>query len=333
MNAAPRLARQLKDFLLRQPVPTAPPFRLWVDITSRCNLACPACPQRVLEDGQRRDMPPQLLERLAGQVGALGCEVNLFHRGEPLLRADLGAWIRRFRQGGARLIRLHSNATLLDTARVETLLADPPDLLTLSVDSLDPAAYAAARAGADLARTLAGVETLLRARRAGRPPRITLLLMGAPARGQEALGCLERLRGLGLERVIRRQPHNWAGALEAGAAPAPGARRLAVCTFPWYGLAVLSDGRVTPCPQDFLGTISLGGADRQDLLAIWQGQAAQDLRRAQAGGRLEAYPACLVCDRIRRSTLLGLPTEHLKNLLAESIVGSFRWRKPPPPGL
>lgn len=38
------------------------------------------------------------------------------------------------------------------------------------------------------------------------------------------------------------------------------------------------------------------------------------------------YPTCLACDRIRRPTLLGLPTEHLKNLLAESIVNYFMGR-------
>jgi MoaA/NifB/PqqE/SkfB family radical SAM enzyme len=324
MIPAARLARQLRDFLLRRPRPGAPPFRLWVDITSRCNLACPACPQRLLQPGQRRDMPDALLESLASQAGVFGCEVNLFHRGEPLLRPDLGYWIGRFRQKGARLIRLHSNATLLGQ-QARALVQSPPDQLTLSVDCLDTTAYGAARPGADLERTLAGVEELLRARGAGRPPRVTLLLMGAPGDDAAAVARLERLRGLGLERVIRRRPHNWGGAVGA---PAPEPRRLAVCTFPWYGLAVLSDGRVSPCPQDFFGRMVLGRADQTPLMDIWQGLPARNLRRAQASGRLGSYPVCQACDRIRRTTLLGLPTEHLKNLLVESIVSSFGRGRP-----
>ncbi|MFH1033867.1 MAG: radical SAM/SPASM domain-containing protein [Pseudomonadota bacterium] len=330
MNSAPRLARQLRDFLLRRPVPVAPPFRLWVDITSRCNLACPACPQRLLEPGQRTDMPEAILESLAGQVGALGCEVNLFHRGEPLLRPDLGHWIGRFRQGGARLIRLHSNATLLAGEQARALLASPPDLLTLSVDSLDERAYTAARPGADLERTLAGVEELLKARGPRRLPRVTLLFMGAQTRSPEAAARLERLRGLGLERLLRRRPHNWAGLVPGASRPADAPRRRsAVCTFPWYGLAVLSDGRVSPCPQDFFGHLALGRADQASLADIWHGQPARDLRRAQASGGLGSYPVCQACDRIRRPTLLGLPTEHLKNLLVESIVSPFRGARPP----
>jgi MoaA/NifB/PqqE/SkfB family radical SAM enzyme len=220
-------------------------------------------------------------------------------------------------------VRLHTNATLLDQELARRLLAAPPDLLTVSLDTLDPADYALARPGAELGRTLANLEGLLRLRRqaGGGKPRISLLLMGRQRGGEEAGARLERLKSLGLERVVWRAPHNWGGSVagpgQGGAAP----RRPAVCTFPWYGLAVLSDGRVTPCPQDFLGGVALGEmAPGRSLEEIWRGQALGGLRRDLAARRLEQRPVCLACDRIRRPTLLGLPTEHLKNLLVESIV-------------
>ncbi|MFH1060902.1 MAG: radical SAM protein [Pseudomonadota bacterium] len=326
MTDAARLTRQLVDFLRRRERPASPPFRLWVDLTSRCNLACAACAQRMLPDHQRRHMSDALLESLAGQVGALGCEVNLFHRGEPLMHPDFARWLARFRESGARLIRLHTNATLLSAERVSELIADPPDLLTLSIDTLDPVAYTANRRGALLEHTLAGVQRLLAARRAvGAPaPRITLLLMGAQHWGQAEKDRLASLQAAGLDRVVHRNPHNWGGAVAPrGAAPHRAHEgRLHACTFPWYGLAVLSDGRVTPCPQDFFGDMTLGRADEAGLLAIWRDQAARWLRRAHAAKSLERYPVCAACDRPRRPTLLGLPREHLKNLLVESIVST-----------
>ncbi len=312
----------LRDFILRRAHPAAGPYRLWIDITSRCNLACPACAQRLLPPDQRRDMDNGLLASLAEQAGALGAQVSLFHRGEPLLRPDLGLWIRRFRAAGSP-VRLHSNATLLDDSRAAELVAAGTDLVTLSIDSLDPDAYSVARPGAELAAALAGARSLLRARAlAGRRrPRVTLLLMGRRARGAAADRSLAGLRALGLNRVVWRAPHNWAG--QVGAVPA-GGRRPAVCTFPWYALAVLSDGRVAPCPQDFAGRLALGRADRHSLAAIWQGRALVNLRRAFAAGRGGLLPVCCSCDRIRRPTLLGLPTEHLKNFIAESIVRTPR---------
>jgi MoaA/NifB/PqqE/SkfB family radical SAM enzyme len=300
--------------------PPAPPFRLWVDVTSRCNLACPACPQPSLEPGQRRRLDDAVLDSLCRQIGrGLGvAEVNLFHRGEPLLHPELGLWARRFRAAGA-WVRLHTNATLLTPGRAAALALARPRVVTLSIDTLHAADYARARPGAGLDQALAGAERLLAARRlaGGGEPAVQLLLMGPQRRDPDSRRRLKRLRELGLDRVVHRRPHNWAGAC----GPAAGGGRPAACTFPWYGLAVLSDGRVTPCPQDFFGELTLGRADRQGLAEIWHGPAARDLRAAHAAGELAAHPLCAACDRPRRPRLLGLPVEHLHNLWAESIIG------------
>ncbi len=316
-----RLSRQLLSFWRGELSPGVAPFRLWVDITSRCNLACTSCPQRLLPPEQRRDMPPQVLARLVGECAGRVGLVNLFHRGEPLLHPELGLWVRRFRAAGCA-VRIHTNATLLDRGRVAMLLAAGPDLLTCSLDTLHAGDYAAARRGARLERVLAGLAYLLAARRrlGLRRPRVGLLLMGPQRRDPAYRDRLARLRALGLDRLLWRAPHNWAGAVD-GVAPL-GAGRRHRCTFPWYGLAVLSDGRVTPCPQDFFGKLALGLLPEGGLLEAWRGAAAQRLRAAHRQGRLQRFPVCLACDRIRRPTLLGLPREHLKNFLAESIVGA-----------
>ena len=296
------------------------PLRLWVDITSRCNLRCTACPQRLLPEDDRRDMDDALLASLVRQAKHIGCEVNLFHRGEPLLYPGLPLWIKRFRQN-ARLVRIHTNATMLDKDRVAGLLWAAPNLLTCSIDSLDPAEYAAARKGADLGRTLAGLERLLRARRTlGKSrPVITLLTMGEAPPDARQQAAINRLKALGLDRAVHRRPHNWGGDMGQARQTRPN-----VCTFPWYGLAVLSGGVVTPCPQDFFGKLGLGDAGKQGLMEIWNGEKAKALRRAHATGDLGGFELCQTCDRIRRPTILGAPVEHLKNFVAESIVGKFR---------
>jgi radical SAM protein with 4Fe4S-binding SPASM domain len=318
MQGFPRLAVQLRDFILRRPLPQAPPFRLWVDITSRCNLQCPACPQRLLPKDQRGDMADDLLASLAEQVAAGAArEVNLFHRGEPLLHPRINYWAGRFREAGA-LVRLHSNATLLNLELVESLLDDAPHIFTCSIDTLDAKDYAAARKGADLERTLSGLEMLLeqRKKRGLRLPKVSLLLMGRQNASPGTEARLNHLKSLGLDRVVWRALHNWAGALGSVTGG-----RLHACTFPWYGLAVLSDGAVTPCPQDFFGQIKLGNAHEQPLMDIWRGGTLQNLRRAHAELALNDYQVCLACDRVRRSFILGLPMEHLHNFLAESIFG------------
>jgi MoaA/NifB/PqqE/SkfB family radical SAM enzyme len=140
-----RLAMQLRDFMLRRLRPALGPFRLWVDITSRCNLKCPACPQRLLSPDDRRDMPEELLDLLAWQVFDFKIpEVNLFHRGEPLLHPRFGYWARRFREAGALVRVCTATPPCWTRPEVEGAIWRPrPNFFTCSVDSLDPAAYAA----------------------------------------------------------------------------------------------------------------------------------------------------------------------------------------------
>ena len=310
------LLGRLRDFWLGRSVPSNPPFRLWVEITSRCNLACTQCAHRLLPKENWDDMDPGLLESLAGQIKGWNVEVNLFHRGEPLLHPELPFWIKRFRQN-ARLVRIHTNATLLDQERIAGLLWAKPDFLTLSIDSLDPAQYAAGRQGAELGRTLAGVKSLLKAKSGigSARPFITLLTMGNDAPGRDH-PLLRELFALGLDKAVHREPHNWGGATGM----VEESYNLARCTFPWYGLCVLNDGRVTPCPQDFSGELCLGNTHDRPLADFWEGAEMAALRRAHAKGGIAGLSPCRNCDRIHRPTFLGIPLEHLKNFLSESIV-------------
>jgi MoaA/NifB/PqqE/SkfB family radical SAM enzyme len=311
-----RLLRYYQGFVLRRDKPMLPPLRLWVDITSRCNLKCESCPQRRLGELERRDMSPSLLNAICNQINGWGCEVNLFHRGEPLLHPDLPNWIRRFKQAGA-LVRIHTNATLFNKQNIAGLLWAGPDILTCSIDSLDAKAYAKARVGAELGRTLAGLEHLLAAKkRLGREkPYISLLTMGDEPPGKEAAISLARLQARGLNRLVHRKPHNWAGLT----GDAVRRSKPAVCTFPWYGLAVLSDGRVTPCPQDFMGGMVLGRMPDEGLLSIWRGAWARVLRMAHARHDLSPFPICQNCDRVYRPTIMGVPMEHARNFVNESL--------------
>jgi hypothetical protein len=92
---------------------------------------------------------------------------------------------------------------------------------------------------------------------------------------------------------------------------------------------VLSDGRVSPCPQDFFGGLALGRADESSLQDIWHGPAARRLRVAHATGDLSGHAVCRACDRPFLPRRWGLPAEHLHNFWAESIIGLSRARTAP----
>jgi radical SAM protein with 4Fe4S-binding SPASM domain len=120
---------------------------------------------------------------------------------------------------------------------------------------------------------------------------------------------------LGLDELVVKKPHNWAGHL-------PGKlnkKRYAPCTFLWNALLVLWNGDVVPCAQDFFALNVVGNINQKSLREIWNDKPIQQLRQALAEKTPEEYPACKECDRLWRTTFMGIPTEYLKKFLLKKM--------------
>jgi hypothetical protein len=139
---------------------------------------------------------------------------------------------------------------------------------------------------------------------------------------------LEHFRGLPLDRVVLRSPHNWAGdvvipELSRDALLADG-RRFTPCTFLWYSSTIYWDGTVTACPQDFFGKLGLGDLKGKPLREIWNDTRLVDLRRRMAVGDIPKDLPCYSCDRIWRRQVMGVPTDYLKAFLSDHVM-SYGW--------
>ncbi len=315
-----RLAALFGSYRRREPVVAAPPLRLWLEISSRCNLRCAVCPNQELPEARKGDMAWPLFSGLVDQARAFALEINLHHRGESLLHPEAGRFIRHAAASGVPC-RLHTNATLLRGPVVDDLLASGLERLSVSFDGFHAAAYEAVRRGARFEQVLGNIAAFLRRRgrvRTGRSrPSLAVEVMDLPEAGdrRQQNEFAARLRAMGVDKLVFKKPHNWAGHLSspdaAGADIPPGA----ACTFPWNALVVLHDGTALPCSQDFFATLPLGDAREKPLLEIWNGPPLRELRRAHAAGEAGRLIACSGCDRIRRPTVAGVPAEYLQKLL------------------
>jgi len=63
---------------------------------------------------------------------------------------------------------------------------------------------------------------------------------------------------------------------------------------------VLADGSVTACDQDFRGAYAIGDLADSSLDQVWQGAAAQQLRREHGQGAFDHVPLCAACDEWHR---------------------------------
>ncbi|MFB4193207.1 radical SAM protein [Streptomyces carpaticus] len=264
-----------------QPTPAHPrhPLRprfAWLEITGSCNLRCRHCYANSSPQGSHGTMTDADWLRVLGELAGLGVRDVQFIGGEPTLHPGLPGYIDRALDQGMA-VEVFSNMTHIGPRLWEVLRRDGVRL-AFSYYSDDPAAHdAVTGAGGAHARTRANIR---RARELGVPLRGNVVELPAPAHAEGGRRDLLELgiREVGTDRV---RPYG-RGAAEAGrASGAGGAGRAAecggLCGRCGHGrLAVLPDGRVTPCV--FARWLTLGNVRERSLPEICAGAATRRAR-------------------------------------------------------
>jgi cyclic pyranopterin phosphate synthase len=176
-----RLARPLKD--------------LRISVTDRCNFRCPYCMPKEVYGAEHAFLPRaeiltfDEIERTARAFAALGVTKLRLTGGEPLLRRDLPQLVARLvAVPGVADVALTTNGALL-ARHAEALKDAGLGRLTVSCDSVDPAAFARMNdVGFPLERLLEGVAA---AERAGFTP---LKINAVVRRGVNDAGVVDLVR-------------------------------------------------------------------------------------------------------------------------------------------
>lgn len=145
----------------------AHPSRLFVEVTTRCNLRCPMCVKHA--GGQRApegDMSLALFEALRPAFGSLQALI-LNGIGEPLMHPRLEDCIRlgKASMPGESWIGFQTNGHLLDKQRGNSLIEAGLDRIFLSVDATSPELFRAVRRGSTLGHVERALEALAAAKR------------------------------------------------------------------------------------------------------------------------------------------------------------------------
>jgi MoaA/NifB/PqqE/SkfB family radical SAM enzyme len=279
-------------------------------------------------------MDMALYRQIIDQVAGHAYDVNLFHRGEPLMHPRLPEMVAYAREKGL-YTRVHTNITLLNEKKGRALIDAGLDYLSCSFDGYEKEMYEQNRVGAQFEWALDHLIRFLQLKRErrARQPYVVLQVMeiGAPPRNELRRlrrQFLDRFRGLPLDRVVLREPHNWAGdvfvpELSRDALLADG-RRFTPCTFLWYSSTIYWDGSVSACPQDFFGKLGMGDLRDKPLREIWNDDRLVDLRRRMTTGDIPKELPCYSCDRIWRHQVMGVPTDYLRAFLSDQVM-SYGW--------
>jgi cyclic pyranopterin phosphate synthase len=151
---------------------------LRLSVTDRCNLRCQYCmPAGGIAKVRHNDILSfEELLLIAECAVGLGIEKIRITGGEPLIRRGIVPFLARLAAiPGLRHLALTTNGLLLPELAVDLYQAGV-QRLNVSLDSLDPATFAAITRGGELSRVLTGIAV---AGQAGFPPvKINMVVMG-----------------------------------------------------------------------------------------------------------------------------------------------------------
>ncbi len=150
--------------------------KLYLEVTTRCNLHCRTCVRHVWGD-PLEDMTDTTFRQVLEGMRELPelREVLFGGYGEPFAHPCFLDYLATVKDLGVR-VTISTNGTLLDEEQARALVEIGVDVLSVSVDGANPEIFADVRQGAELRTVVENVEVLNRIRRErGRPlPRLQL---------------------------------------------------------------------------------------------------------------------------------------------------------------
>ena len=136
------------------------PFKIWIETTSRCNLACRLCLNREINNSDKGDMDFSLFKKIINQSKDFLYEANLFHRGEPLLNPNIAEMIEYASINNIKTC-IHTNATLLNEEMSIKILKSGLTKIYFSLDTFIKEDYEYIRSGADFEKTVSNIKNFL----------------------------------------------------------------------------------------------------------------------------------------------------------------------------
>ena len=306
------------EILLRD-APTVPsgrgagPAKVYVEPTTRCNLACRFCARRAREE-PLGDMTEETFSAVLSGVRSLSRRPTLLFGGlgEPLAHPRLPDMVAAGKAAGAR-IELVTNGTLLSRELGRELAEAGLDLLWVSLDGVAPDRYGDPRPGHALQDVVENVRRL-QTLPCTRLPEIGVAFVAKRSNVRELPSLLRLSRDVGATRF--HVSHLWIHTEEMmGEALYPQTlvpeppRRHARCPFVAAdAVAVAWDGSVAPClPLLRSSTSFLNGAERvarrwslgnvreRSLADLWEDPEMRAFRERVKAFRFSPCASCGSC--------------------------------------
>jgi len=279
-------------------LPDFPPMVL-LDITTRCNLACNHCPNKVLSKDRSwgGDMAWTLYRKVIDEIARENpkTKVRPFNSGEPLMRKDLESLIKYAKDKGIQYVSINTNGTLLNQRRVLKLLESGLDHIEISVDAFSENTYIRIKNLDFYHKLIKNIERLIDLRNRFRPEfEISLSFVKQRKNLHEVKNFFEYWNDK-VNRLTIRDYHQH-GMLIDGQENYKKRKKSHrhPCPYLWDRTIVEHDGRVRFCENDWKALHLVGDLKTHTLKAIWHSHKYRKLRESHIAGTFD-HVYCKKC--------------------------------------
>lgn len=274
------------------------PVDIIAELSNTCNLRCTMCFQSdpalpVRKTTKTHFMSMHTFSRIVDEGAKYGLPaLKLSWRGESLMNPEFTEMIRYAKRKGILEVTSLTNGYFLDERTNKEIIDAKLDQLVISIDGFTKATYERIRVGSDFDRVISNLKNLLALRGKAKKPFIRLQFTASDINKHETTDFYEYWHNKVDEVSISY-------CKEFGSPDKENAQNAPIYTYCcpqlFQRLIVMTDGTVTVCATDVMGSISMGNVHQSSLKDIWHSRGLNDLRKQHLSGNYHLNPMCRIC--------------------------------------
>jgi len=278
------------------------PLQLDFELNASCNLKCPMCP--ISLESNKGKGPETWFDFETFKIiiddgvnnGLKSIKLNYIN--EPLIRKDLGKFVKYAKDAGIIDIYLSSNGMLLKESIIRELIEAGLTRIQISIDAFTEDTYEKVRPGGDLNKVIQNVETLINTKKSMNSitPLIRVNFVRTELNEFELSDFINYWTPLvdmvGVQEMIKPP----SDLIQIKSFTTKNKRVEGFkCSFPYKQLVINNEGRILPCCTFYGEEFNLGNIKNNTISEIWNSVELNKLRELHSNGRYYENDICKRC--------------------------------------
>ena len=293
-------------------IPLDTPFVVFVDPSDACNFKCRFCPTSDRELMKKvgrpwKQMPLELFKKIADDMTKFPNKIEvlrLYKDGEPLINKDFPAMIKYAKDiKASNRIDTTTNASLLTKKRAEEIVKAGLDRINIAIYGIKSEHYSAfSGVKLEFKQILENVRNFYEIRG---QCEMLVKINGDQLTEEEKNVFLEYFGDYTDKIYIEHTMSCWPEFNLRGVDVTPKVgiygqqiKEVEACPYPFYSIAINSDGLVSVCFLDWGRKLGLGNIREESLKDVWEGKAMKQYRKMFLEGERKNHPVCGNCGQM-----------------------------------